>query len=93
MADERREPKQILGFQFEPERKNIKIIRDDAPNTDSESDWDAVSDVEEDQLREARCKKPVESWCMCKHCKTMEFEVECKCCHELQSAHVFELRG
>ena len=28
MAKEKREPKQILGFQFEPERKNIKIIKD-----------------------------------------------------------------
>lgn len=83
--------RQILGFQFEPTKKNMRILREDAPGSGSDSDWEPVSDIRS-RPREARCRKPVENWCQCKKCQNMPFEIECKCCHELQSAaDVFDL--
>ena len=84
--------KRILGFQFEPAIKNMRIVRENAPGSDSESDWEPVSDIGSN-VREARCRKPVENWCSCKKCESMPYEAECKCCHELQSADVFNLNG
>lgn len=84
-----RQPKEILGFQFEPER-NPRIIRDDAPGSDSDSSWEDFEGFT-GELRQARCQKPVEEWCSCNKCKPMQFEAECKCCHELDSASSFDI--
>ena len=40
-----RQPKEILGFQFEPERNNPRIIRDNAPGSDSDSSWEDFEGV------------------------------------------------
>ena len=40
-----RQPKEILGFQFEPERSNPRIIRDNAPGSDSDSSWEDIEGV------------------------------------------------
>ena len=82
-----RKPTTILGFQFEPERKAPKILRSDNPSSGSESDWEKLSDPGNDELRSGRCNKPVGDWCDCGRCEPMKFEIECKCCHELNLSH------
>ena len=36
---------------------------------------------------------PVEAWCKCGKCGLMSTELENSCCHELESAHIFDLEG
>ena len=37
----------VLSF-YESERKHFRILRDGASNTNSDSDWEPVSDVDEE---------------------------------------------
>ncbi|XP_057290289.1 uncharacterized protein LOC130612978 [Hydractinia symbiolongicarpus] len=75
----------VVGFQFEPIRRNAK------PSTDSDSSWES-SDEDTDQEEVAsRVDVAVSMWCKCGNCKEIPSEAECLCCCELESANIFNL--
>ena len=85
VSDEERE---IAGFQFEPLKKNC--------SGDESEGWTTVYDDstdDEDETKTSRRNKNVESWCSCGHCVEMYTEKECVCCHELECANYFDIKG
>ena len=40
-----------------------------------------------------RLNLSIDDWCPCKICIYMATERECVCCHDLDAAHIFDLKG
>ena len=78
--------KTVLGFQFEPIKKTNAA-------DGSWQSYDEGSSDDENLTKDLRKLCSVSSWCDCKECVEMSTEQECLCCHELESAHLYELGG
>jgi len=73
----------VLGFQFEPERKQPQ-----KPEYEDDAETTMI------QLpAEARLDRAVTEWCQCQNCKAMPTEKECLCCHEVDEIKYFHLNG
>ena len=75
----------VEGFQFEPLRKDF-----------DEDSWETVEEYDDegsepDDLN--RLNLSIDGWCPCKVCMHMPTEQECVCCHDLEAAHIFDLKG
>ena len=79
--------KTVLGFQFEPLRKIVQ-------ERDQAEAWRSYDEDSGEELPGlVRRLAVVNSWYRCQKCDEMATEKECFCCHELESAHLYELGG
>ena len=74
-------------YQFEPRREPSGSTESSSSEDSSSSE---VSDTEDDLVDHLQklnqSEVSPEKWCMCRHCKQMEINRECLCCHEIDQA-------
>ena len=79
--------RKILGFQYEPVRRRTK--NDGAK---SDSSWESCYEEDSGDDNEIdRTDLGTKTWCKCGKCVSIPTTTECLCCHELESAHLFDL--